>query len=120
MGVRIVKMLRTAARRAAAPLSRRFHATSKASMQIPGEAHHTEHAIQATADWKKYSKFFAMGLSGVMVLEFFVHLSHAGHHHETEVYPFRKIATSLSPGVMASTLSSVPPSMMSNKHHLLG
>merc|ERR1711881_429053 len=64
---------------------------SEGAPRIPGEAAHTEHAIQATADWKKYSKLFAMGVAGIAVLEFFIHLSHAGHHHEIVVYPFRKI-----------------------------
>merc|ERR1712185_387208 len=73
--------------------ARSFHASraAKSNVVIPGEAHHTEHAVQATADWKKYSKYSAMIVGGIAVLEFFVHMSHAGHHHDAEVYPFRKI-----------------------------
>merc|ERR1712146_245806 len=58
---------------------------------IPGEAATTDHATHATADWKKYSMMGGALVGGIAVLEFFVHMSHGGHHEEQIVYPFRKI-----------------------------
>merc|ERR1712178_122390 len=58
---------------------------------LPGEAATTEHAIEATADWKKYSMYGAGFVGAVAVLQFFVHMSHGGHHEEQVVYGFRKI-----------------------------
>merc|ERR1712224_607433 len=58
--------------------------------KIPGEAATTEHAIEATADWKKYT-FWGIGAVGAMgVLQFFIHMSH-GHHEDLTLYPFRRI-----------------------------
>jgi len=69
---------------------RRFQSSAVRRATIPGEAATTEHAAQATADWKKYSLYGCGAVGLVGVLEFFVHLSHS-HHDEVIVYPFRKI-----------------------------
>merc|ERR1711998_751375 len=77
--------LRAGSRRIAPAVSRR-------SMSIlPGEAATTDHAVHATADWKKYSFYGGVLVGGIAVLQFFVHMAHGGHHHEQIVYPFRKI-----------------------------
>merc|ERR1711964_451444 len=59
---------------------------------IPGEAAVTEHAIEATAQWKRYSKMFGAVVAGVGVINMFMMLS--GHHHEdVTLYPFRRMRT---------------------------
>merc|ERR1711966_456542 len=70
--------------------TRRFQTSAVSRVSLPGDAATTEHAVHATADWKKYSMYGA-GLVGLVgILEFFVHISHS-HHEEQIVYPFRKI-----------------------------
>ena len=67
-----------------------FCVCSAGEFKIPGEAATTEHAIEATADWKKYT-FWGIGAVGAMgVLQFFIHMSH-GHHEDLTLYPFRRI-----------------------------
>jgi hypothetical protein len=51
----------------------------RAEFVIPGDKAITEHAVEATADWKKYTLLGCGFVGAVGVLEFFVHLSH-GHH----------------------------------------
>merc|ERR1712007_219245 len=73
------------------PMGRQFSSTAarRSEVTIPGDKAMTEHAVQATADWKKYSKMAVAGVGAIAVLEFFVHLSH--HHHEDNtLYPYRK------------------------------
>merc|ERR1711865_410881 len=89
MGRNMFSALRTTGARAA---TRRFQtsAVNRANCVVPGEAATTDHAVHATADWKKYSMYGAGFVSIVAVLEFFVHMSHVPHEDNT-VYPFRRI-----------------------------
>merc|ERR1712094_120743 len=90
MGARDTRKMASIIRAAARPAARHFHTSSVARASIPGDKAMTEHAIHATADWKKYSIWGMGAVGAVAVLEFFVHLSHS-HHDEQIVYPFRKI-----------------------------
>merc|ERR1711959_199017 len=65
-------------------------AVRRAEYVIPGDKAMTEHAVQATADWKKYTLMGCGFVGAVGILEFFVHLSH-GHHDDLTLYPFRRV-----------------------------
>ena len=54
---------------------------SAGSRLVPGEASITEHAAQATRDWKQYSLYAGAAVGAIGVIEIFLHLS----HHEEPV-----------------------------------
>merc|ERR1711959_110798 len=83
-------MLRALATRSTGATRRAFQTSAVSRAAIPGEVATTEHAVHATADWKKYSLYGAGFVGLVSILELFVHLSHS-HHEEHIVSPFRRI-----------------------------
>merc|ERR1712086_479582 len=90
MGIEgIMNAAMNAARIAPRAATRSFKTTAVRRFEIPGDKAITAHAVEATADWKKYTIMGCGFVGAVGILEFFVHLSH-GHHEDLTLYPFRR------------------------------
>merc|ERR1712166_850364 len=62
----------------------------KGPVEVAEQAH-------ATTDWRKYSMGVSVAVAALMVVEGFIHLTHAHSHEPPTMYPFRKMRTKAFP-----------------------